>query len=163
MMAGRLSKIPPRRIRLGGAALGTILSLSLAACDEPPAEPEEALREWVQKGTEFAEQKDRRALVAMISPAYTDARGNDRGSIEDMLRFYFLRANRIALLTRMEDLRIHGNSAAELTLAVGMAGTDIGVLGFSADAYRFEMELEREGDDWLLIGARWAELGEQLR
>lgn len=150
-------------MRLRDAALSTILSLSLSACGEAPTEPEEALRDWVRRGSELAEQKDRRALVAMISPAYADARGNDRGKIEDMMRFYFLRANRIALLTRLEDLRLHGDSAAELTLAVGMAGTDVGALGFSADAYRFEMELEREGDDWLLIGARWAALGEELR
>jgi hypothetical protein len=33
------------------------------------------------------------------------------------------------------------------------------VLGFSADAYRFEMELARDGDDWLLISGRWGEVG----
>lgn len=135
----------------------------LAGCGAPSTGPEEAVRAWVARGVELAEEKDRRGLVAMISPGYVDARGNDRDAIEDMFRFYFLRAERIALLTRIEALNVIGDSAAELTLAVGMAGTDIGVLGFSADAYRFEMELERDGDDWLLIGARWAELGEELR
>jgi len=43
-----------------------------------------------------------------------------------------------------------------------MAGQNDAVLGFSADAYRFQLELEREGDDWLLISARWGELGEEL-
>lgn len=162
-MPGPLRNFSLPRSCLAGASVGAILCLSLAACGRPPTEPEEALREWVRKGTELAEQKDRRALMAMISPAYTDARGNDRDAIEDMFRFYFLRAGRVALLTRIEELRVHDDSAAELTLAVGMAGTDTGILGFSADAYRFEMELEREGDDWLLIGARWAELGETLR
>ena len=47
--------------------------------------------------------------------------------------------------------------------AVGMAGQNESVLGFSADAYRFQLELERDSDDWLLISARWAELGEELR
>lgn len=118
---------------------------------------------WLNAGTEHAESKNRRALVAMISPSYTDARGNTRGDIENMFRLYFLRADSIALLTRIEELQVLGDSAAELVITVGMAGTNGGVMGFSADAYRFEMELEREGDDWLLIGARWGELGEALR
>ena len=44
-----------------------------------------------------------------------------------------------------------------------MASTNGNRLGFSADAYRFEMELERDGDDWLLISARWGGLGEPVR
>jgi hypothetical protein len=44
-----------------------------------------------------------------------------------------------------------------------MAGTNDGVLGFSADAYRFELELEKDGDDWQLIAARWGELGDEIK
>lgn len=146
------------------AVLAVLLGgLQLAACGEPAGSPEDAVRAWVDKGVEFAKEKNRRGLVQMISPDYTDARGNDRDAIEDMFRFYFLRANDIALLTRVEGLTVHGDTAADLLLSVGMAGTTDGVLGFNADAYRFEMELEREGDDWLLIGARWGELGEELK
>lgn len=134
----------------------------LSGCgDSTP--PEEAVRAWVSQGVELAEQKDRRGLVDMISPAYTDARGNSRGDIENMLRVYFLRQHSVALLTRIDELRIVGETIAELELTVGMAGTNDGVLGFSADAYRFEMELERDGDDWRLLSARWAELGENPR
>lgn len=134
----------------------------LAACGEATP-PEEALRAWVARGAELAEQKDRRALVAMISPAYADARDNDRDDIENLFRVYFLRQHKVALLTRIEELRVIGETAAQLMLTVGMAGTNDGVLGFSADAYRFDMEFERDGDDWLLISARWGELGEELR
>lgn len=129
----------------------------------PEGTPEEAVRAWVEQGVELATAKNRRSLVGMISPDYTDARGNDRDAIEDMFRLYFLRAGDIALLTRVESLEIHGDTAAELLMTVGMAGRTDGVLGFSADAYRFEMELERDGEDWVLIGARWGELGEELR
>jgi len=66
------------------------------------------------------------------------------------------------LLTKIEEIRLYGDSAAEIELTVGMAGQNDSVLGFSADAYRFELELEREGGDWLLISARWGELGEEL-
>ena len=131
----------------------------LAACGSPPTPPEEAVRAWVADGQQAAEEKDRRALAKMISPAYADARGNSRDEIENLFRFYFLRQNNISLLTRIESLRIIGDSAAEIELSVGIAGTNDGVFGFDADAYRFEMELARDGDDWLLISGRWGEVG----
>ena len=40
-----------------------------------------------------------------------------------------------------------------------MAGTHDGTFGFSAEAFRFEMEFELD-DEWLLTSARWGELGE---
>ena len=98
----------------------------------------------------------------MVSPAYADSRGNNRDDIENMLRYYFLRQQQVALIPRIDELQIFSDSAAELTLQVGMAGTNDNVLGFSADAYRIEMELVREDDDWLLIYARWGGLGEDV-
>jgi len=134
----------------------------LTGCGEPPTEPEEAVRAWVATGQRFAEDKDRRGLVDMISPAYADRRGNDRDDIENMFRLYFLRQHNIKLLTNIEDIRVFDDSAAELSLKVGMAATNEGVLGFSADAYHFEMELVRDGGNWLLISGRWGEVGDEI-
>ena len=145
-----------RRLTLGLVCSGLI------ACGNPPTPPEQAVRAWVANGQQAAEDKDRRALLKMISPAYVDARGNSRDQIESLFRLYFLRQHSIALLTKIESLRIIGDSAAELELTVGMAGTNDGALGFSADAYRFEMELERDGDEWLLISGRWGEIGGEI-
>ena len=140
-----------------------IVGALLAGCGGAQGGPEEAVRAWVRHGHEAAEAKDRGALIDMVSPSYADARGNSRADIENMMRFYFLRQNKVALITRIDDLRIIGDSAAELSLQVGMAGTDDrAVLGFDADAYRFEMELEHDGDEWLLIAARWGGLGEEV-
>jgi hypothetical protein len=144
-------------------ALAGLLLAVLAACSAPTSAPEEALRNWVSRGIEAAENKERRALMAMVSPAYADARGNDRDSIERLLRVYFMRMNTVTLITSVEDISVIGDSAAELILKVGMAGTHDGVLGFSADAYRFAFELQRQDDEWLLIAARWGEWGKELR
>lgn len=139
-----------------------LLCCWLAACGGPAEGPEEALRTWVREGQDAAEARDRRALVGMIAPYYADARGNSRDDIDDMFRFYFLRQQKVALVTRIEELDVYGDTAARLVLAVGMAGSSDGVLGFSADAYRFEMEFELLGDEWLLTSARWGELGDDL-
>ena len=141
----------------------TLVCLGLLACGGPAEGPEAALRAWVQQGHELAEAKDRPGLVDMISPAYTDARGNNRDDINDLFRIYFLRTQSVALLTKIEELKVYGESAGEVVLSVGMAGTHDGTFGFSADAYRFEMEFELDGDEWLLMSARWGEIGGELR
>jgi hypothetical protein len=150
----------PKPILSMAAAL---LCVWLAGCGGPAEGPEAALRAWVAQGHELAEEKDRRGLVNMISPGYVDARGNSRDDISDLFRIYFLRTQSVALVTKIDELNVYGDDAGEVVLTVGMAGTHDGTFGFSADAYRFEMELERDGSDWLLTSARWGEVGEDMR
>jgi len=136
---------------------------ALAACGEPASEPEAELRAWVATGVESAENKERRDLMSMVSPAYADARGQEKSDIENILRVYFLRQHSIALLPKINEITLYDDTAASVDLTVGLAGTNDGVLGFSADAYRFELELEKDGDEWELISARWGELGGEIR
>jgi hypothetical protein len=143
--------------------VAVVAMLAFGGCGGPESKPEEELRAWVATGVEAAENKERRELVGMIADSYKDARGNERGDIENMLRVYFLRQNRIALLSSIEEITVFDNTAAEIVMTVGMAGTNDGTLGFSADAYRFVLELEKDTDDWKLISARWGELGDELK
>lgn len=141
----------------------TFLACVLAGCGGPVSEPEEELRAWVARGVEAAENKERRKLMGMVAEAYVDARGNEREAIDNMLRVYFLRQNRIALLPKIEEITVYDDTAGKIVMTVGMAGTNDSVMGFSADAYRFALELEKEADEWQLISARWGELGDELR
>lgn len=141
----------------------TLGALVLTGCSEPASAPEEELRAWVADGMEAAKEKERRRLVGMISPSYADARGNERGDIENLLRVYFLRINNIQLLSTIEEITVYDDTAAKILMTIGMAGTHDGVLGFSADAYRFEFELEKESEDWQLLAARWGEVGDELQ
>jgi hypothetical protein len=141
----------------------TVTALVLGACGGPASEPEVELRAWVADGMEAARNKERRELVGMISPSYADARGNERGDIENLLRVYFLRMSNIKLLSTIEEITVYDDTAAEIVMTIGMAGTHEGVLGFSADAYQFELELEKDSDEWQLIAARWGELGDEVQ
>ena len=140
-----------------------VVMLAFGGCGSPESKPEEELRAWVASAAEAAENKERRQLVGMIAGAYRDARGNERSDIENLLRVYFLRQNRVALLSSIEEITVIDDTAAEIVMTVGMAGTNDGTLGFSADAYRFAFELEKDADEWKLISARWGELGEALK
>jgi hypothetical protein len=151
-----MSKVTVNRCRL--ILLG-LLAGKLLACGDSLTPPEQALRAWVAEGQRLVEAQDRSGLLELVSDDYADSRGNDRNAISNMFRLYFLRANGIKLLISIEEVRVFGDSAAELDLKIGMASTHDGVLGFSADAYNFELELIRDGSDWLLISGRWGEVG----
>ncbi len=139
-----------------------VILVCLAACGGPASSSEEQLRAWLAEGEQAAEARDRGALMDMVSSSYTDVKGNDKQAIGNMLRYIFLRQNQVALITRIESLNVYDDTAAEVTMTVGMAGSNEGRLGFSADAYRFVFELELDGDEWQLISARWGALGESL-
>ena len=142
--------------------LTALLATGLASCGASPESTEQQLRAWVDSGHEAAERKDRDALVEMISPTYSDARGNSREDIENLFRFYFLRAKKVGLLVSIDDIEIFDDSAAQVMLTVAMGATTDSVLGFNADAYEFELELERADDDWLLVSGRWNNVGNEL-
>lgn len=147
--------------RLTRHAAVALAAATLSGCGDVPP-PEEALRSWVAAAESAAEDKDHGALLELVSPDYADARGNDRDSIGRMLRYWFLRQKRIALLVDIDDVEVMQDTAAQLALRVGMAATNNRALGFSADAYRFELDLARRDGDWQLIAARWGELGAEL-
>ena len=111
---------------------------------------------------EEAEARDRRALIKRVADGYIDGRGNNRDSVDKLFRYYFLRQQSVVLLSNIETIEVYGDTAAEVAVTVGMAGSS-GGLNLSADAWRFELELEKREGDWLLIGARYGELGEELQ
>lgn len=139
-----------------------LISALLMACGETYVSEEDAVRVWVTDAVAAAESKDRRELLGLISESYADARGNDRDDINNLLRIYFLRQQKVTIMTKVEQITLFGNTAAEVSLTAGMAGMNESVLGLTADAYKFEFELENDGAKWLLLGARWGGLGREL-
>ncbi len=134
----------------------------LAACGGPSVGPEEALRQWIAEAEAAVEDLDRRGLVAMISEHYADGRGNDRDALNKILGLYFLRQKSVVLVMKIDKLTVIDETAAEILVTAAGVGTTIRALGINADAYQFSLELEKDDDEWMLIGARWGELGQKL-
>lgn len=147
-------------IALPGALI--MIALAAAGCGGERIGPEAEIRAWVDAMQQDAEEEKRRSIIKRIAEGYTDGRGNGRDDIDGMLRVWFLRRDGITLLVNIEDIEIIADSAANVRLTVGMAGTGGGIFGISADAYRFELELGVGDDDWELLSARWGELGDPL-
>lgn len=149
--------------RIGSALAAVALASLIAACSKPSPGPEAEVRSWVERGVAAAEAKERDTILDMISPAYADSRGYNRARVGDLLGVYFLRMSTIELMTSIDEVNVMGDTAAEVLVTVGMAGKHDGLLGFSADAYQFALELEKVSDDWNLISARWGQLGKELK
>ncbi|HEX2138326.1 MAG TPA: hypothetical protein VHG33_01305 [Woeseiaceae bacterium] len=129
----------------------------LAGCS-PPSPPEAAIREWLEAAETAVEERDRSRLVEMIAEHYVDARGNDRESVNQRLRLYFLRNREIIVASRIEELEVIGGTAAQVVVTAGLAGADGNAFGLRADVWRLDLELVQEEGEWLLIGAQWSEL-----
>lgn len=149
--------------RLASCSVPGLVAVLMASCSPEQAGPEAELRAWVDDVHAAAEAKDRGAILDRISTAYADARGNTRDDVSDLLRLYFLRANRVEFVPAIASIDVMGGTAAEVVVTVGMAGTDHGRFGLRADAYRFELELDSVDGEWQLISARWAEFGQTPR
>jgi hypothetical protein len=134
----------------------------LAGCGPDDGDRDAGIRAWLAAAEGEAEDRDRRALMSRIGVGYADARGYSRADVDRMLRYYLLRHKVVKLLTDIQSIRLQGDTAAEVAMTVGMAGTN-GGFDLSADAWRFEFELEKAGGDWQLIGARWGRLGDEPR
>jgi hypothetical protein len=152
--------VPQRLTPVHCIALSLIWSL--AGCGAATA-PEEAVRLWVSDAETAVENKNRDALMAMIADGYTDSRGNYKADLEQMARFWFLRNRHMLLASKIDKVTIIGDSAATVHLVAGRAGTGQETFGVNADVWRLELELVNDSTDWLLIGARWGELGGGLR
>ncbi len=133
------------------------------ACSKTRGDVEVELRQWVDAVETAAVERARRDLLGLVSTDYGDDRGNERDDIDKMLRAYFLRQSNIKLLTSIDSIQVVGDGAAKIELTVGMAGQNDGVFGFSADAYRFSLDLQIEDEEWRLVAARWGEVGDELR
>ena len=83
-----------------------MICVMLAACGGPATGPEEALRQWLADAEAAAEDLDRRGLVAMISENYADGRGNDKDSVNKLLRFYFLRQKSVELVMKIDEMTV---------------------------------------------------------
>lgn len=135
----------------------TILLAALLAGCGTPSTPEQEVRDWVAAAEAAVEARDRGTLVDMISESYVDGRGNSRADLDRRLRLWFLRHRNIVISSSIEELAVTAGTAARVVLTARMAGTGQSVLGFSADSERLELELVRQGGEWLLIGASWRE------
>ena len=138
--------------------LSACLVLLLSACSDDVS-PEDQVRQFLAKAVSAAEARDVLALRGLVSPSYSDASGRDRRAVVALATGYFLRKKNIHLFKKVSDIRFPAEEQAKVALYIAMSGSSLTgnetLLNFKAGLYQFDLELLREGDEWLLQKAAW--------
>jgi hypothetical protein len=150
----------PHRLGRILALIECSVVLLCAACSQPPATPEEEIRQLVANIEEATRQKDIVTLKAQVSERYRDEEQRDKQALKALLAYYFLQHRSIYVLTRLDALSFPQPGTAEITLFAAMAASQIPDASWlprlRADIYRFETRWEKEGDGvWRLLEATW--------
>ena len=74
---------------------------SVAACSSGKDSPEAQVRTLNTQAESAAEKKDFGSMRRLVSEKYSDSQGQDKKTVEGMLRYYFLRNEAIHLFTRV--------------------------------------------------------------
>lgn len=177
-MRARLSSHPRNKSMRSGAGkphaewlfatMFALVFLLFAGCSPARETPEMQVRAFLKKAEVAAEARNLSVLQQLVSDNYKDNEGQDKRTIEAIVRYYFLRNESIYLLTRVQAITFPEPSRAQAVVLVAMAGKPItGVQEIErlrADLHRFEITLANENKEWKAIRVEWrqAELGDFL-
>ena len=138
--------------------LGMVIVLALAACSRQSS-PEAEIRALVAQAQTAAEERDVRALRALIADDYADDRGLDRKAVENLIRLEVLRHQSVHLFVRIRGIEFPEPDRALVSVAAAMAGRPVAnageLVGLNADLYRFDLEWVRRGGEWQVRRADW--------
>ena len=127
------------------------------------ADPERELRQRIEAAVAAAQARDTGFFRGLIAESFVDQRGNDRQALLNRMRGQFLIQQRIEVISRVEEVVMHGADAAETIIVAGIVGSTsqrLALGSVSADLYRIELEWSHNDGDWRVIGARWSRLGD---
>ncbi len=131
----------------------------ISSCKDSALTPEDEIRAFIAQGVEAAENRNSGDLEEMIHPQYSDQKGFNQDRLIKMVKLYFFRHKNIYLFTKIDEIKIFSDQEALVTLHVAMAGQAISSLSMlsslRAQIYRFELDLVKQGDKWMLQHAEW--------
>lgn len=133
------------------------VALLASACG-PQQTPEARVRAVVDTGEAAAEARDLSGLMALVSPAYRDERGNGPDELRQYLRGYLVMHQSVHLLTRVESIEFPYRDYAQVRLTVATLGRErAAATAFetAADVNEIVLELALEDDEWRVVRAAW--------
>jgi hypothetical protein len=137
----------------------TASCLLVLACQADSTSPEDRVRAVLAALEESAERKDAGEMRDHVSESYSDAQGNDKRAVAQLVAFHLLRNQSVHLLTRVPSVEIAAPGEARAEVLVAMAGTEIdgpeALIGLRADLYRFDLVFREEDGAWRVRSADW--------
>jgi hypothetical protein len=141
----------------------SILSFAVVLVSCSPKTDEDQIRELMKEAGQHIEKKDISFLMDLLSDDYSDFRGRDKSQTQDMVQTYFNEFR--GIVVHVLGTRIDGINLGEATirtdaaLSSGAAKALRRLVPVSTDNYRFEIELTKKQDRWLIRFAEWKHIG----
>lgn len=139
--------------------VGCILSGCSERKEVQAKDPEQDIRALIASAIQAVEKRDLEATMEFVSERYLDRQSQDKSRIRATLGYIFRNQRTVHLSVRINQISFPTEQQASVILYAAMAatpikGSDEFVLG-RFDFYRFEMEFNKETDQWRLASARW--------
>ncbi|MFK8051882.1 MAG: hypothetical protein AB8F65_02825 [Woeseiaceae bacterium] len=131
-----------------------VIVMLLSGCGAPDSEQQ--IRDLIKTMAKAAEDEELRPIARAISDDYRDLRDNDKASIVQTMRGVMFTTNGLLILPDIQKIEIITENFAEVSVRVRFAGADWERLRLRGSSYLFELELAKDGSDWLVVSARWA-------
>lgn len=138
-------------------SLTLVAALALTACGGDDS-PEAQIRATIDGLAEAAEAGEIGPFRSAIADDYADLRAHDKRAALQIVRVVMLRSSgRLLVFADTESVAMITDELAEASVRVRFAGADLDRLALETSVYRFELTFERDGGDWKIVSARWAE------
>ena len=117
----------------------------------------------IEKIGQSVEEEDTEGLMAFLDEDYQDFEKRDKARTEKMVRDYFRDYRGIVLHilgTRIEEIKgAEASVQTEVVLSSGAAEVFRKLFKAFGDFYRFDLKLQRTGEDWRISYAGWENIG----
>jgi hypothetical protein len=147
--------MPSRPLRVSVLSLLVLL----AACSSGP-DPRKCILDAFNEALESVKAGNARAAGEYLSESYSDARGNNKRAIVQLVSFHLRQHGSIHIMHKVRKLDIADDGTARLVLVAAVAGTPMSMDNpleqFNADILRIEVDLaEEESCAWRITSADW--------
>jgi hypothetical protein len=138
-----------------------VCTVVLVSCT--PKTDEDQIRELMKQAGQHMENKEIFSLLDLLSDEYADFRGRDKTQTKDLVQTYFREFRGIVvhlLSTQIDGIDLDKASIrADAALSSGAAKALRRLVPVSTDNYRFQIELIKKQDRWLIRYAEWRHIG----
>ncbi len=143
--------------------LTAMVLMFLATGGSDSVSEEQKVAALIEVMAEAAEKRDVKVMRAHLSRSYKDSRGRDHEAMNQLITIHYLRKGKISVYLASKEVEVDytadplkAKAKVRAVITRGAAAGKLpGGIPESGDALTFQVEMTREGDEWMLTSAVW--------
>lgn len=123
----------------------------------------DVIMDMARSAARYAEEKDVKSIMALVSKDYRDNNGNDRDAIKGIFVYQLLRPGKVKVLIRSMGVEVReGKAVLEARVVLARAGVGSGISGAvpeNADVLKLNVVFRKEDGAWKAASSEWGSIG----